>query len=219
MPLRLKPLRVIVVDDSRAYCAGISSMLAGHVEQVTAFVSAKDALNSLATSVPDIIISDLEMPDMDGFEFIRALRSLPKVNDTPILVLTGREQASVMSGAILAGADAFAAKGSMRETLLPHLFALARVRDAHREAVKGKQLQAVKAMVGTYKHEFGNTLAVIEGKLNKLERTHPHLAEDESLQILKKWTARFAETLAKLDALSYYEETSYVEDTSILKTG
>lgn len=209
----------MVVDDSRSFCAGLAKILEDKVQKVNAFTSVQDALASLKDSTPDIIITDLEMPDVDGFDFVIRLRGLPALNEVPILVLTGKETTDITCKAIEAGADAFAGKSTVKETLISHLIALARLRETYQNATQGKQLAAVKALIGMYKHEFGNGLAAIDGKVRKLERTFPELGADESIKAIKNWLGRFTETLSKLDQLSQYEEEKYVDNSVILKVG
>ena len=159
------------------------------------------------------------MPDFDGFQLIAAVRENPAFQDIPILVLTGKEDTATMLKIIGAGADQFVAKSQVREVLVVHLLALARVREAYKSATQGKQLDAVKALIGTYKHEFGNAIAAIDGKLRKIKKVHPQLTEDESYLALVKWTGRLIETLQKLDELRRYEEQKYVGNAQMMKTG
>lgn len=79
----------------------------------TTVKSAEDgiaALEMLATFAPDIILVDLEMPRMDGFEFLRQLRQDPKHAHTPVIVVTGREDVKAIDRAFQAGATSFVVK-------------------------------------------------------------------------------------------------------------
>ncbi len=70
-------------------------------------------------------------------------------------------------------------------------------------STQNKQLDDIKDLIGTYRHEFGNGLAIIEGKLFKLTKEWPDLATNESILIIQKWTARLTETVFKLDQLRH----------------
>ncbi|MBT3534949.1 MAG: response regulator [Rhodospirillaceae bacterium] len=92
----LSSINVMVVDDEEIALRILSVILCklGISNVVTARDGA-DALEKLASSdaTIDIIISDIEMPRIDGYEFVRKVRlgAVPKYKEVPILILTGRD--------------------------------------------------------------------------------------------------------------------------------
>jgi PAS domain S-box-containing protein len=79
--------------------------------QVTSFGSAQEALLALATGKPSVIVSDIGMPDMDGYQFIRTLRAREIRNDRiPALALTAFARAEDRKRSLLAGYQAHLAK-------------------------------------------------------------------------------------------------------------
>ena len=81
---------VVVIDD-RVTNRNILTRLAASVEEgvrVKSFAGPTAALDWLAVSTPDLVITDYKMPDMDGAEFIRAFRKLPHLADVPVVVVT-----------------------------------------------------------------------------------------------------------------------------------
>jgi CHASE2 domain-containing sensor protein/CheY-like chemotaxis protein len=77
----------------------------------------QDALDRLATFQPDLIITDLSMPVMDGLTFITALRQLPRFQDTPVLVSSASVFSAKQDASIQAGANAFLSKPFQAEQL------------------------------------------------------------------------------------------------------
>jgi PAS domain S-box-containing protein len=74
----LKGLRVLVVDDDPDTRSLLVTMLQqGGAENVAAFESATEALGALARLAPDVLVSDIGMPNVDGYELIRQIRALP----------------------------------------------------------------------------------------------------------------------------------------------
>lgn len=215
----LKHLRIAIVDDSRAFGAGLRQIVQDYVSHVDLYQDGRLALSEFQKTPPDIIITDLEMPEYNGFAFVTAIREEARYQDIPILVLTGQEDAVTMARIIAQGADSFVAKSQLRETLIVHLLALARLRDLYRKATQGKQLEAVKALIGTYKHDFGNAIAAMEGKVRRIVRENPDLEQNESILSIQKWMGKMIETLQKLDQLRSYEEKQYVASSQILNTG
>ncbi|MGB8821406.1 MAG: response regulator, partial [Methanoregula sp.] len=71
--------------------------------------SAQEALESLKSRHYDAIISDFQMPGMDGLEFLKRLRS--EGNDTPFIIFTGRGREEIVIDALNSGADFYLQKG------------------------------------------------------------------------------------------------------------
>ena len=82
---------VLVVDDDEALRAGLRHVLQRDGWQVAEAQNGRVALDRLAQSAPDVIVVDLMMPEMNGFELLDALRSSERWRDIPILVLTAKD--------------------------------------------------------------------------------------------------------------------------------
>ena len=89
--IRLDGVHVMLVEDDDDSRKLLGTMLKRHGARVTSTKSAAEALEAFANEVPDVLISDIGMPDQDGYELIRKLRSLPpeKGGNTPAIALTG----------------------------------------------------------------------------------------------------------------------------------
>ena len=102
--------RIAVVDD-RVTNRNILTRLAASVEEglaVSAFPGPVEALDAFdAGSSPDLIITDFNMPDMDGASFVRALRSRPALVDVPVIVITVYQDREFCYRALEAGATDF----------------------------------------------------------------------------------------------------------------
>jgi diguanylate cyclase (GGDEF)-like protein/PAS domain S-box-containing protein len=101
---------LIVIIDDRITNRNIFSKLASSVDAnvvVRAFGNPNEALTWLGDNVPDLIITDFKMPDLDGAEFIRLYRALPGASDVPIIVITVYEERSFRLRALEAGATDF----------------------------------------------------------------------------------------------------------------
>jgi len=80
--------KVLAVDDSKPMLAMLSKCLKDGGHDVVQAVDGVDALDQLRKHHPDIVITDLNMPKMDGLEFIEAARKDPAGSALPILLLT-----------------------------------------------------------------------------------------------------------------------------------
>ncbi len=211
--------KILIVDDSRAFSKGLGSILESSQYELFFETSPVVALSKIDAIAPDIIISDLEMPEMHGFEFIKKLRLNQSLSTVPIMVLTSSNDTDSMSQSILSGADAFCSKDTIRHTIQPQILAMLRLKKIFEGSIRGKQLEAVKALIDTYKHEFGNALTILEGMLRKLSKNHLQIVEDPAMHSIVKSVDRLKETLNKLNELRNYQEESYSLDSKILKVG
>jgi PAS domain S-box-containing protein len=85
----LEKIAVLVVDDSEDTTQMLAHLLKMSGAMVTAATSGDEALRVMAQKEFDVVLSDISMPGMDGFEFLRHLRQLPGGQDLPVLALTG----------------------------------------------------------------------------------------------------------------------------------
>jgi two-component system, chemotaxis family, chemotaxis protein CheY len=85
---------ILVVDDSTTIRQVIIFCLKAVDYQVIEAVDGKDALEKLAENRVDLLLTDLHMPNMDGFELVKAVRASAKHKYIPILVLTTESQLS-----------------------------------------------------------------------------------------------------------------------------
>lgn len=79
---------ILTVDDSRTIRDMVSFTLKNAGFEVLEACDGLEGLNVLKTSVPDVIISDINMPNMNGIEFVKAVREIAAFKFTPILMLT-----------------------------------------------------------------------------------------------------------------------------------
>jgi signal transduction histidine kinase/ActR/RegA family two-component response regulator len=86
---RLNELSVLAVDDDQDTTALLQYLLEMNGAKVTTANSGSEALGLASESDFDVVLSDISMPSMDGFEFVRRLRSLPGKQDVRVVALTG----------------------------------------------------------------------------------------------------------------------------------
>ena len=82
---------VMLVDDSKMVRVKSSRLLAAHGFQVVTAVDGLDALRQLETCCPDLLITDVDMPEMDGFGLVSALRGSPRTQHIPLVMITSAE--------------------------------------------------------------------------------------------------------------------------------
>ena len=116
-------IRVLVVDDEPQLLRALRINLSARRYEVVVAADGATALDLAARHVPDIVVLDLGLPDIDGTDVIAGLRGWSKV---PILVLSGRTDAADKVDALDAGADDYVTKPFSMDELMARVRALVR---------------------------------------------------------------------------------------------
>jgi chemosensory pili system protein ChpA (sensor histidine kinase/response regulator) len=115
------PPLVLVVDDSLTVRKITSRMLAREGFAVQTAKDGIDALQVIAEQIPDMILLDIEMPRMDGFEFTKTVKNDPKLAHIPIIMITSRTADKHRARAAELGVDLYLGKPFQEEELLRNL--------------------------------------------------------------------------------------------------
>ncbi len=102
--------QVLVVDDEPHIVHLVSLSLNKDKYEVIPAYSAREALHLIEEKAPDIVVLDLMMPGMNGYEFCNAVKQNPKTKDTPVLILSAKSQMHDKLEAIDVGADDYMTK-------------------------------------------------------------------------------------------------------------
>lgn len=130
------PKRLLVVDDEPNLLRAVAACLKAEDYEVSTARSGQEALVKLAEFVPDLIISDIRMPGMDGYRLVRQLRGTPRTALVPIVFLSAKDETADRIEGFRAGIDAYLTKPFEPDELI----------------------------------------AVVNGILNRVERTHSQIA-------------------------------------------
>ena len=109
---------ILVVDDDAANLRMASRILSAEEVRVSCLKSGEDALRFLRDNRPDLILLDLHMPGMDGFETIAAIRENEGMADIPVIFLTADDDSSAETKGLAMGAMDFIKKPFVPEVLL-----------------------------------------------------------------------------------------------------
>jgi CheY-like chemotaxis protein len=116
---------VLIVDDEPDFCQVVKEILSIDGMLVSEAHSVIQALAALAHKVPDLVLTDVMMPDIDGLDLVRSLRSEPSWSGIPAVVVSARVLEEDRAAALQAGANAFLPKPftarELRETIRPLL--------------------------------------------------------------------------------------------------
>jgi DNA-binding response OmpR family regulator len=110
--------KIVVIEDDLTFLDLLRVHLAGAGHEVLTAEDAVLGLRAIIAGAPDLILLDLSVPYLDGFEMIEALRSDPATRDIPVIVLTGRGDDDTYSRARELGAAQLLTKPVERDLLM-----------------------------------------------------------------------------------------------------
>jgi signal transduction histidine kinase/CheY-like chemotaxis protein len=158
----------LLVDDNEDITTYIQSCIQGHYRIATAG-NGQLGIDKALEIIPDIIISDVMMPEKDGFELCDALKNDPRTSHIPIILLTARSNAKDRVTGLQKGADAYLTKPFHKEELMVRLDKLVEMRRQLQERYSG--LEAISANPNpTPEEEFLQALqAVVQDRLGDID--------------------------------------------------
>jgi CheY-like chemotaxis protein len=117
-----RPAEAVAIDDDPSVLTVVQKALTQRGVFVTTFTQGHQAMQHIKKTPPDLVISDLNMPTMDGFEVARQIRSHPDSNAVPILILTADPSRENVAKAIKLGVNGFLAKPFDHKGLVAKVF-------------------------------------------------------------------------------------------------
>jgi two-component system, chemotaxis family, response regulator PixH len=109
---------ILVVDDSPSEIKLISSFLTENGYKVITADNAKIALQKILDQKPDAIVTDVVMPDMNGFEFCRSVKKNPETQKIPIVICSSKNQELDKLWGMKQGADVYITKPFTKEDII-----------------------------------------------------------------------------------------------------
>ena len=190
--------RILVVDDEERIVRFIRLNLEQDGFQVVEAFTGKQAMEKLRQALPDLILLDVMLPDLDGFEVLRMVR---ENHDVPIIMLTAKTEEDDRVRGLELGADDYVTKPFSPRELVSRVRAVLR-------RTEGRETQGVIEVDDRLKIDFDRRQVWVEGKLVKLRPTEYrllyHLVQNAG------WVVTHDQILAKVWGYEYRDEPHYL---------
>jgi two-component system alkaline phosphatase synthesis response regulator PhoP len=132
-PAGLPPSRILIAEDNPQNAELVEAYLGDQEFEIRIASDGEQTLQIVRTWRPDLILLDVMMPKISGFEVCKRLRADPAARDTAVLMITALDQASDVERAVEAGTDDFLTKPINKNELLLRVRSLLRSRHNKRE--------------------------------------------------------------------------------------
>jgi two-component system, cell cycle response regulator len=180
--------RILVVDDVPANVKLMEARLSAEYFDVITALSGQEALAMCERAQCDIVLLDVMMPDMDGFEVCRRLKANPSTHHLPVIMVTALDQASDRVKGLEAGADDFLTKPVSDVVLIARVRSLVRLKmmtdELRMRAVTSREIgienPAREAIADTGK---GGRVLVVEDRKGSYERLQSMLANEHEVEV------------------------------------
>lgn len=193
--------RILVVDDEPRMIGFIRMNLELEGHQVLEAHSGLEALDSIRTKLPDVVLLDVMMPDLDGFETLRMLREFSNI---PVIMLTAKGEENDKVYGLELGADDYMTKPFGPRELSSRIKAVLRRADMPSSSPE----QAILKIDDRLQVDFNRREVIVDGEHVKLRPTEYrllyHLIENAG------WTVPHDQLLAKVWGYEYRDEAHYV---------
>jgi len=192
--------RILVVDDERRMVGFIRLNLEQDGFEVIEAYNGNEALERLRDSLPDLILLDVMMPDIDGFEVLRTIREISQV---PVIMLTAKSEEDDKVKGLELGADDYVTKPFSPRELVSRVKAVLRRGSTFEEDEEG-----VIEVDERLKIDFGRREVWVDDELVKLRPTEYrllyHLVQNAG------WVLTHDQILTKVWGYEYRDEPHYV---------
>lgn len=192
-------MKILVVDDSKINRLFIKSILERHNHEIYLATNGLDALIQIAELMPDVIILDVMMPEMDGYEACRYISNNPDTQHIPVIILTSLDSMDDLVMAFNSGAMDFIRKPPRAIELVARVHSAMRIKQYQDRL---KEMIIRDGLTGLYTHSY--FISVLEREFSSVRRydgdlglilididdfkrvndTHGHLAGDKALMMV-----------------------------------
>lgn len=220
----LPPLRVLVADDDPIVRLLVVAVLAdlGHAPEVAS--NGAEAWQIFEEWHPELVILDVDMPDIDGIELCRRIREHDEKREVFVLFLTGRDKPETLELVLDAGGDEFIAKPTTPEDLRARLIVARRRieqdaarRRAEEELSRARWLSGIGEATLALQHEINNPLSALLGNAELMIMDLEEKGErNELLDVIHEQALRIAEVVRRLRRLKNPESVEYVGGSRML---
>ena len=180
--------RVLVVDDVIANVKLLEARLSAEYFDVMTAMNGHDALAICERAECDMVLLDVMMPDMDGFEVCRRLKSNPKTHHIPVVMVTALDQASDRVRGLEAGADDFLTKPVGEVALVSRVRSLARLKmltdELRMRAVTSREIGIQNPEREAIAEQGRNArILIVDDRASSAERCATPLATEHTVEV------------------------------------
>jgi len=215
--------QIMLIDDSPSSIEVAISVLRQHDYQIRIATSAATALDLLTRQLPDIILLDVNMPDIDGFTFCRQLKNLPAYKDIPIIFLTASDDESSIQTAFDLGAQDYVTKPFKTSELLARVKTHIKLRQQQQDLQRS--YDELNTFCSTISHDLKSPLLSLGQLASFLQTDYENILDNNGRELISTMQEKTQEVIGIIDHLLEFSRAarmnltrSNVDMTTLVKT-
>ena len=218
-----KPMkRILVIDDLPENVFMLQDRLEHEGYEVLTAYNGKSGIEKAQNEVPDLILLDVMMPDINGFEVCKTLVSDSRTSDIPIILVTAKTDAEDIKEGLDAGANDYIKKPINKIELLARVKSELKLSDANKLLLELEKRNTFFATVVTANHKIKQPLTLINlsSAAIKRELKKDEISKDTVLEKIKYIDLAITEITAVLDQLNKIKEpvlSNYTKTVKMIK--
>jgi len=221
MNKKLNRKNILIVDDAPPNIRVLVEILTKEYE-ISVATAGPEALEIAVSKTeryraPDLILLDIMMPGMDGYEVCRTLRQHPQTRDIPVVFVTANTDDETLQQAFDAGGTDYVRKPVNQIELLARIKSALNQQELTRKLLEEEKLEGVLEMAGAICHELNQPMQSVMGfsqlLLDDMTEDDPKY---EYIKIIKEQIDKMGRITKKLMRITRYETLDYIEDIKII---
>jgi len=214
--------KILVIDDLPENVFLLQDRLEHEGFEVLTAYDGKAGINKAITDLPDLILLDVIMPDMSGFEVCKTLSNYPTTSKIPVILVTAKAGADDTKEGLEAGAFDYIKKPFDKVELLARVRSALKLSEAHKMVLEAEQRNTFAATVVTANHKIKQpltlmslSLAAIKRELNKDEISKEALLK--RLEYIDSAINEITSVLNQLNAMKTPIFSDYVKNIKMIE--
>jgi CheY-like chemotaxis protein len=215
--MTITPL-IYVVEDDEASRDMLVRRLRKRGYRAESIETGESCLDRLAEQLPDLVLLDLVMPAMSGFDVLTEIRKTHSLYQLPVIVVTGKVSADDVIDGLNVGANDYVTKPITFPVLEARIKAQIAVKQSVEDLLQAERQRVMIESLGAACHHLAQPMTSVLGNLGLLQES---LGPDDAVtrgkvRDILDWAEEVRSLLRQLQAVREYRSTPYVSDSRIL---
>lgn len=171
--------KILIVDDAPQQLAGLQTILEIHGYEIEVVSQGASALHSILADPPDIILLDIVMPEVDGFEVCKFVKNYEATEDIPVIFISGCDDPEAKMIAFAVGGDDYLTKPVMIDETIARINK--HISKRSKTIEMEDQIDDLKSYSVMVAHDIKNPVGIMQGFADQLYENWEHYSDEDKL--------------------------------------
>ncbi|MDX9786594.1 MAG: response regulator [Desulfobacterales bacterium] len=208
---------LLIVDDNATNLSIMQALLDKEEYRTVITDNSLECLDILKSLTPNLILLDIDMPDMNGLEVCRIVKQDSRSSEIPIIFVTGLTDNKTINDAFECGGTDYIKKPINRVELLARIKSVLARQKYKQSLLEKERLAGVLEMAGAVCHELNQPLQVIQLYVDAIDSAQiKEKGIRDALEQIRRQTVRMGSITKKIMQITKYESRDYLEGVRII---